>query len=59
MVQSLAKCRPSKSQRLMDISGIGLWKLRSMASQTGKKKIDLGDMPSTICIKVKIGSTNR
>lgn len=28
-----------------------------MASQTGKKKIDLGGMPGRVRIKVKMGST--
>ena len=30
-----------------------------MASQTGKKKIDLGGMPRRVRIKVKMGSTHK
>lgn len=50
-----------QTEQLSKIDGVILgvdYTLRSIASQTGKRKIGLGEMPNRVSTKVKIGSTH-
>lgn len=59
MIQTLGKCRRSNSQRLMEQCWDWVMKVKIYSSLTDTRKIDLGEMPSRVRTKVKLGSTHK